>query len=341
MRVETHNMKIKHLNNIKNSILITSIVSLAMVFCLQIFSTNVNAAKYIFDMVPLESRFPNPNYNESGPSAPNRVKPSGGSEDVINVSTDNSGVTILNYVLPANAADCQASIKNLVIKSQVAKTESNQEFALIASARFVGPISGVNSVVPYYYPLYQLYSNNNAEQDGYVESENDSQFVVRGEFNENNIISTNFEGGIYANVKIGDFTKVTTTIPSLSGNVSGLDFVIGIVQKNGIGVPPTTITVTRPTVEIDFDETSDISKCSFMSSNTTTTNTTPPATPGMGSSSGTTENQAQVSSSSNIKAPKTGALLVSLILIPIIVAGSAYLYMAHHNQASIKKNSER
>ena len=78
-----------------------------------------------------------------------------------------------------------------------------------------------------------------------------------------------------------------------------------------------------------------------MSSNTTTTNTTPPATPGMGSSSGVIEDRAQVSSSSNIKAPKTGALLVSLILIPIIVAGSAYLYMAHHNQASIKKNSER
>jgi hypothetical protein len=59
MRVETHNMKIKHLNNIKKSILISSIVSLAMVFCLQIFSTNVNAAKYSFRYgSALESRFP-------------------------------------------------------------------------------------------------------------------------------------------------------------------------------------------------------------------------------------------------------------------------------------------
>jgi hypothetical protein len=342
MRVETHNMKIKHLNNIKKSILISSIVSLAMVFCLQIFSTNVNAAKYIFDMVPLKSRFPQSEFHESQNLGLIQFDPTGSAQDLVNFNPGDLNNRILNYVLPANAAECKAKITSLSVKSAVAKTPTAQSFYAYASARTVGSINGVDHVMAYYYPLYQLNVNSDASAQGLVID----SLIYRGEFNDPSIANTNFDGGIKADVKIGEFTMGQApnlvTIPSLSGDISRFNFVVMVSQGEfGNTTDQATVTVTRPTVEIDFDENSDISKCSFMSSNTTTTNTTPPATPGMGSSSGATENQVPASSSSNIKAPKTGALLVSLILIPIIVAGSAYLYIAHHNQAGIKKNSER
>lgn len=44
---------------------------------------------------------------------------------------------------------------------------------------------------------------------------------------------------------------------------------------------------------------------------------------------------------SKVKVPSTGAVLISLILIPIVVGGLAYLYIAHQNKSSIKKKSER
>ena len=62
------------------------------------------------------------------------------------------------------------------------------------------------------------------------------------------------------------------------------------------------------------------------------------ATPGQGSSTAPGNASA---TTSTIKAPRTGAIILSLILTPMLIALGIYLYIAHHNSANIKKKSER
>jgi hypothetical protein len=60
-----------------------------------------------------------------------------------------------------------------------------------------------------------------------------------------------------------------------------------------------------------------------------------------GKGSGSDSTGTPSSTSSLVKAPKTGAVLMSLMLVPILIGGLAYLYVAQHNKISIKKKSER
>lgn len=57
--------------------------------------------------------------------------------------------------------------------------------------------------------------------------------------------------------------------------------------------------------------------------------------PGQGSSGGVS------AANSTIQPPKTGVIILSLILIPMLIALGMYLYIAHHNKANIQKRSER
>ena len=60
-----------------------------------------------------------------------------------------------------------------------------------------------------------------------------------------------------------------------------------------------------------------------------------------GKGEGTNNANNNSNTSSTVKVPSTGAALISLILIPIVLGSAGYLYIAHQHKNSIKKKSER